>query len=58
MEKTLEIHLAEQRQAIADDIVAATAELKSEAKQLGADAYLVTTRTLMIVESLIRKGKP
>lgn len=56
MEKTLEIHLAELREQIALDIESKREALLEEAKALGADAYLVASRTLMVCASIARNS--
>lgn len=57
MEKTLEIHLKEQREAIAYKIETLREEILAEAKALGADALLVASRTLMICADMARTTK-
>jgi hypothetical protein len=54
MNKTLEIELAELREQIAKDIEKAGLELKEEARLIGADAYLVTTRATMALAAVAR----
>ena len=54
MNKTLEIELAELREQIAQDIEKAAIELKSEAREISADAYLVTNRVTMACAAIAR----
>lgn len=54
MNKTLEIELAEQGEAIAVAIEEAGAELLESAKEFGGDAYIVASRTIMICASIAR----
>jgi uncharacterized protein YbjQ (UPF0145 family) len=54
MNKTREIELAELREQIAKDIEKAGLEMKEEAAQIGADAYLVSIRTTMACAAVAR----
>ena len=54
--KTLEIHLAEERERIAQQIESKREALLEDAKALGADAYLVASRTLMVCAGIARNG--
>ena len=53
MEKTLEIHLAEQREAIARAIEE-NETLLEDARKISADAYLVAHRSRMACAAIVR----
>ena len=55
--KTLEMHLADQREGIATTIEAVREQVLADAKELGGDAYLVASRTLMVCAALARGHK-
>lgn len=57
MEKTLEIHLQEQREQIALDIESKSKEILEEARVLGADAYLVASRSIFACLSIVKNHK-